>query len=70
MIDSIVNRVVDEVCRRLVPEIETMFAEQQKKICELRSDLVSNMNEVAEAEQRVAKISREVADAVVARFRV
>lgn len=70
MFEKLIDRIVDEVCRRVVPEMESMFSEHERNMEVMKSDIIESMAEVAEQEQRVSRISREVADAVVQRFRV
>ena len=70
MIEKLIDRIADEVVRRLKVDLD-LFAEVQcGRVDALEDRLVKHMNQVAEQDQRVARISREVADAVVKRFKV
>ena len=70
MLEKLINRIVDEVCRRVVSEIESLFSEHEKKMAAMKSDIIESMSEVAEQEQRVTNMTQAVADAVVDRFRI
>lgn len=70
MIEKLIDRIADEVVRRLKVELDLFSEVQCERVDSLENRLVRHMNQVAEQDQRVARISREVADAVVKRFKV
>ena len=70
MFEKLIDRIADEVVRRLKVELDLFSEVQFGRVDTLEERLVRHMNQVAEQDQRVARISREVADAVVKRFKV
>lgn len=70
MFEKLIDRIADEVVRRLKGELDLLSEVQCGRVDTLEERLVRHMNQVAEQDQRVARISREVADAVVKRFKV
>lgn len=70
MFEKLIDRIAEEVVRRLKVELDLFSEVQFGRVDTLEDRLVKHMNQVAEQDQRVARISREVADAVVKRFKV
>ena len=70
MFDSLIQKIVDAVCARVLPEIEALFLEQEKMISAVRDNIIQNANDVAKSDHRIAKISKATADAVVDRFNI
>lgn len=70
MIEKLIDRIADEVVHRLKVELDLFSEVHRGRVDALEERLVGHMSRVAEQDQRVARISREVADAVVKRFKV